>query len=103
MIKVEYTLKHFFSKPIVDLLLPHLINAERTPLQGVEKHELVMAAFQKTIHSDNVALPTPEGNLSVPWKILFPLIINAICRILNITCGKEWIKEVPQNELPPPG
>ena len=103
MIKAEYTLKHFFSKPLVDLLLPHVINAERTSMPGPAKHALVLAEFKQTIHSDSVALPTPEGNLTIPWKVLFPLIINAICRILNITCGKEWIKEVPQNELPPPG
>ena len=103
MIKPEYTLKHVFSKPLVDALLRHLINAERTLFKGEEKKLLVLAEFQKTIASDHLALALPEGNLSIPWKVLFPVLIDAFIRVLNIIIGKEWIKEVPQNELPPPG
>lgn len=101
MQKTRSTLLHFFSKPLVDALLPHVIDAERSTFHGEEKKTHAIGQFEKTIASDGLALPTPEGNLSIPWRVLFPVLIDAFIRILNIIVGKEWIKEEEEPSAPP--
>lgn len=101
MQKTRLTLEHFFTKPVLDTLLPHIINAERTPLHGTEKHTYVIQALTKQLREPNITIAHEGNNISVPWRILFPIIINAIIQILNIIMGKEWIKEEGAASAPP--
>lgn len=101
MQKTRSTLLHFFSEPLVDVLLPHLLNAERTHKKGEEKKALLIHEFGKNQASDRLSLTTREANLSIPWRVIFPVIIDACIRILNIILGKEWVKD-EDNELAPP-
>lgn len=101
MQKTRSTLLHFFSEPLVDILLPHIINAERTPLHGVEKQTLVLGELNTQLRSDHIVLAHEGNNLSIPWKVLFPIILDSFLRILNIIIGKEWIKEEVDESAPP--
>lgn len=101
MRKLEPVLLTFFSKPLLDILLPAVVNAENTPLQGNQKKELVLKELECSIKTDDVSIVTETHNLKVPWRILFPIIIDAILAILNAIVGKKWIRETGDPTTPP--
>lgn len=101
MMKTRSTLEHFFTKPVVDLLLKHIVHSERQGLQAVEKKTLVLSRVATEVHGENIIIAAEGNKISVPWRVLFPVIIDAIIRILNIILGKEWIKTEVADSTPP--
>lgn len=101
MMKTRSTLQHFFTKPVVDLLLPHIVAAEKTKASGESKKNSVVGSVAKEVNAENIILASEGNNISVPWRLIFPILIDAIVHMLNVILGKHWITtEVPESTPP---
>lgn len=101
MSKIFLALLTFFTKPLLDILLPHVIKAELTQKNGEEKKQLVIEQLQLNLQSDHISIPYGSGNITIPWREILPIIIDAIIKVLNIVVGRDWLGEIDDPTSPP--